>query len=44
VHTSDPHLHFGLFDGQGVVDPLSAFARYLFAPGLELRAAARLAP
>jgi hypothetical protein len=38
VRASDPHLHFGLFDGQHVIDPLIALAPYLFAPSLELRA------
>ena len=39
VHESDPHLHFGLFDGARVVDPRDALAPYLFAPQLEQREA-----
>jgi hypothetical protein len=35
VHHSDPHLHFGLFDARGVLDPLQALAPYVFAPELE---------
>lgn len=37
VRASDPHLHFGLFEDERVVDPLTALAPYVFAPELERR-------
>lgn len=37
VRESDPHLHFGLFQGAQVIDPRKALASLLFAPLLELR-------
>lgn len=35
IRTSDPHLHFGLFEGTRVIDPREALATLLFAPLLE---------
>lgn len=32
IRESDPHLHFGLFAGEQVVDPVHALAPLLFAP------------
>ena len=37
IRESDPHLHFGLFAGEQVVDPVHALAPLLFAPTLGAR-------